>query len=696
MRRQRVLAVASILVLFAVGLPARQTAPASQAQRPAVFRTDTNFVQVDAYPMKDGRILTNLEASDFEILEDGKPQKVEAFEFVKMEPFTPDEQKRDPNTVRESIEAAADPKNRVFVIYLDTPHVTIAAAHEARKPLIQALNRVMAPGDLFGVMTPAMRPSDITFGRQLTTTEDMMTRYWPWGQRDSILRSPQEEALVPCTIDPETGKDMGVDDDGISAKMIDALVDRKREDEMLTHLENTIDYLGMIRETRKSLVIFTGGWRMFGPNQGIAGPLTKLLQYYKPVPPMGMAGPGRLRQPGEGGMAGCVSEVQRIAAIDNRSRLNSIIQRANRNNVVFYPINPMGLEVFDIPINRPSATENIKLQMTRVTERTDHLMEAASNTGGIAVVNTNNMQAGLERIANQLSAYYVLGYTSTNTKHDGQFRKIDVRLKVPGATVTARRGYRAPTEAEMAARNAAAPAVSAAESAKADELAAALGTLSRIRTGADLYGVGVQTATSELTVFAEVASTLASQGKWMEGGELQVVVTTPAGEQVATGRGRLDAISRGASARIALPPGAEGPWNAQVRVRNGGELIETSIAIPKASLPSATTLLSAPLVYRAGPGMTSALHPAADFQFRRTERAHFEWLTGAPLDTREARLLDRAGNALPVQVTLAEKAGALVADVNLAPLGAGDYIIDLTVTSGLVTAKTKIAIRIGN
>ena len=78
------------------------------------------------------------------------------------------------------------------------------------------------------------------------------------------------------------------------------------------------------------------------------------------------------------------------------------------------------------------------------------------------------------------------------------------------------------------------------------------------------------------------------------------------------------------------------------------------------------------------------------------ERVHIEWKTATAFDTREARLLDRAGNPLPVQVTLGEKPGVLAADCNLAPLAAGDYILDLTVTSGVVTAKTKISFRIVN
>ena len=55
----------------------------------------------------------------------------------------------------------------------------------------------------------------------------------------------------------------------------------------------------------------------------------------------------------------------------------------------------------------------------------------------------------MKRIVDDLSSYYLLGYTSTNGKLDGRFRKISVRVKRPGVDVRARRGYRAPTQKEV-------------------------------------------------------------------------------------------------------------------------------------------------------------------------------------------------------------------------------------------------------
>src|SRR3954453_23308528 len=108
-----------IFVFFVIFVPARPPAlisaaaqqpaaqPPTQAQQRPVFRGGTHFVRVDAYPTQDGKIVDGLEAEDFEILEDGKPQKIESFDFVNFETYTPASSRRDPQSQRESFDKAA-------------------------------------------------------------------------------------------------------------------------------------------------------------------------------------------------------------------------------------------------------------------------------------------------------------------------------------------------------------------------------------------------------------------------------------------------------------------------------------------------------------------------------------------------------------------------------------------------------------
>ena len=82
----------------------------------------------------------------------------------------------------------------------------------------------------------------------------------------------------------------------------------------------------------------------------------------------------------------------------------------------------------------------------------------AEATDGLAVMGSNDLDKGLRRISDDLTSYYLLGYYSTNTKLDGGYRSLKVRVTRPGVSVRARRGYRAATADEVAKARAAAAA----------------------------------------------------------------------------------------------------------------------------------------------------------------------------------------------------------------------------------------------
>ena len=60
------------------------------------------------------------------------------------------------------------------------------------------------------------------------------------------------------------------------------------------------------------------------------------------------------------------------------------------------------------------------------------------------------------RLMTDIGSYYLLGYVSTNTKLDGRYRRLTVRVMRPGVTVRARPGYLAPSASEVAAAGGAA------------------------------------------------------------------------------------------------------------------------------------------------------------------------------------------------------------------------------------------------
>ena len=91
--------------------------------------------------------------------------------------------------------------------------------------------------------------------------------------------------------------------------------------------------------------------------------------------------------------------------------------------------------------------------------------------------------------------------------------------------------------------------------------------------------------------------------------------------------------------------------------------------------------------------------PGADGDaFRRNERIHIEWPVAQALTERSARILGRTGEPLAVSVTLSDREGSprpiLMADSVLGALAAGDYLIELRVTSAEGSRTTLIAFRV--
>jgi VWFA-related protein len=107
--------------------------------------------------------------------------------------------------------------------------------------------------------------------------------------------------------------------------------------------------------------------------------------------------------------------------------LRDALQVAARNNVAVYPVDPVGLTT-----------------ATGIDEliRTASLRSIAEDTGGLATVNTNNFTDAFAAIVREASTYYLLSYSpDRNHPEDGAFHAIDVRVRRPGVTVRARRGY---------------------------------------------------------------------------------------------------------------------------------------------------------------------------------------------------------------------------------------------------------------
>ncbi len=135
---------------------------------------------------------------------------------------------------------------------------------------------------------------------------------------------------------------------------------------------------------------------------------------------------------------------------DNQVELRAAINAAVRANVSIYPVDSRGLQAV-VPggdathaSGRGSSLfsgRGVAQQFSTLAAQQETLTSLASDTGGRAFTDTNDMTEAFARVSKDLSAYYLLGYSSTNPAKDGRFRRIQVRVKRDGLHVESRAGY---------------------------------------------------------------------------------------------------------------------------------------------------------------------------------------------------------------------------------------------------------------
>jgi VWFA-related protein len=687
------LAIASFLALGVAAVLAAQT-PANPQQ--PTFRAGINLVRVDVYPTLRGQAVTDLQKDEFDLLEDGVPQRLETFERVVIRAPGPEVERSEPTSVRASDDAAGDPRNRLFVLFLDTYHTRqdrfmtttygTARQQQARpaprpadagritRALSSFLQRLIGPDDLVALMTPEMPVKGLTFTRRPASIQEFLETT-PWQRKDTVEDFDEREQMYRLCYGPDS-------------ETTTEMIVRRRERMVLTALRGLVTHLQSLREERKAILLVSEGWTLFRPAQIGAGIVAQ-------PPRIGIAGgkptigdPRDVAQREQ-----CERDRQILSAIDDERDFRELLQIANRANATFYPIDPAGLE----------AAVSVA-GWDAINRRQSPLQSLAAETDGIAVINTNDVNTGLKRITDDLSSYYLLGYYSTNAKADGTFRKITVRVKRPGVAVRARPGYLAPTEADLkayAAANAPPPDPGALA------LQSALNVLDRGRPdrvlllrGAWTWPAPAQAARDAvLVVVAELDPAAARQPGWQEGGELSASILDLDGRTLASASGKLSAAARSCLIRFADVPLAPGEYLARVKAQ--WSVLTTTeqvrISVPDGS-PGAATVLGQPIVFRRGPYTGAGFQPTADLRFRRAERIRVDMPLAGSVEAVAAQLLDRKGQPLPVPVTTEQREEEgrrfVAAELALAPLAPGDYLIEMSVRRGDRTDKVLTAFRI--
>jgi VWFA-related protein len=407
------------LLLLAAGaaLNAGQ-APAGQAPIPApgpetpTFRVSVDYIEVDAFVTDgQGRFVRDLARDDFEVFEDGKRQNVSAFSLVDIpieravrplfaaQPLEPD------------VKTNARPfEGRIYIVVLDDLHVQFSHARLVQSVVRKFILEKLGANDLMAIVHVGGRSED---SQEFTNSKRLLLasvdKFNGRAERPATLEANERFRATG-------GRELG-----------DPLEQKRGFDarNTLEELEAVSNWFGGIRGRKKSILFVS---------EGIEYDIEDVF--------------GK----------------QDATMIMDRTR--DLIRSATRSNVSIFAIDPRGLTdmgdfaielggVPGVPGLGPGGLRNeLRLQQ-------NSLRTLADETGGFAVINTNSFENTFNRIVEENSSYYVLAYYPPNPKRDGKFHNIQVRVKRPGLTVRARRGYASPSGKAPAAASAPAGRLSA-------------------------------------------------------------------------------------------------------------------------------------------------------------------------------------------------------------------------------------------
>jgi VWFA-related protein len=660
---------------------------APDGQQPPRIRTGINYVRVDVIVSdKSGQPVLDLKPEDFSVAEDGKPQKIDAFDVVKIDGTATEIASGPPRAIKDDTDEereAARPDVRLFVILLDDYHVRRGNDLSVRKPLIDFIENQLAPADMLAIMYPLTPITDLRFSRDRESAVSAINKFL--GRKfDYTPRNMFEEQY---------------------SNYPSAIVERIRDQITMGALKGAAIKMAGLREGRKSIIFVSEGFTAMLPTQLQDGNASL----------KGVGNPYK----NDANAPQADANQSLLAKADLLTDMQEVFSTLNRQNTSIYAVDPRGLAAFEYDIN-----ESVGIQQDAVGLRAslDTLHELASNTDGRAIVDRNDLATGMKQIMRDSSGYYLLGYNSTQAPTDGKFHSIKVNVRRKGMDVRARKGYWAYTaeDVKTASREASKPEMPSAVTTALSDLAAPA------RDRAARFWIGTargENGKTRLTFVWEPAAAI--PGERREDPAARVALTAIAPDGHPLFRGRVPEEADAGTAPGATP--ASAPPASPAAVRAGGA---TSFDVPPGHLelkmivegshgqvidsvgrdltvPDYSTVqvsFGTPRVYRvrsvpelqalkSKPDAT----PTADREFSRSERLFIRADAYAPGGVTPAvtgRLLNRTGqpmSELPIQTAAGRPAEI---DLPLSALAAGEYIIELNAKTPSGTAQQLIAFRI--
>ncbi|HYA24060.1 MAG TPA: VWA domain-containing protein [Terriglobales bacterium] len=391
----RILAVILQVLLLCPTLPSQQSG--------YIFHAQTDLVLVNVTVRdKDGNFVRSLKPGDFSVLEDNKPQKIVSFdientdavatqEVAQAKPL-PEETSAQPASTPSLASAVNEFKDhRLIVLFLDLSAMEPDEIDRAITSAVHYVDTQMAPADLVAIVSLG---NSLLVNQDFTADHDLLKKEL-LAFNTASGQGFEEGSTGSTEGTPDTAQAFTVDDTEYNIFNTDRRLEALRSvGERLSHVQQ-----------KKSLIYFSSGMDRTG--------------------------------------------------IENQSELRAATNAAVRANLAIYTMDMRGLQAIvaggeaqNASLRGVSAYSGQSMMNALNSNFTtqETLVTLASDTGGRAFLDSNDFGKVFKSVQDDSSTYYMLGYHSTNPARDGRYRRITVKVNLPGVKIDYRRGYYAPAD----------------------------------------------------------------------------------------------------------------------------------------------------------------------------------------------------------------------------------------------------------
>jgi VWFA-related protein len=398
----RRITAAALFALAVAGLRAQDQSqpPQQDAQEAYTLKVNSDLVltNVVVRDKKTGEVVRGLKASDFQVLENGKPQSIISFDFQSVDQAAPLNEAtingKAPNTImgnmNRNVTSQQLRNHRLIVMFFDITSMQPEDLERAQDAARDYINKKMQTADLVAVVSLDQSLSldqDFTANKQqlLNAVNKYSGTQGAGFQSGATSTTNQVEETTAFTPDEQEYNDVNTD----------------RE---LFAFEDIAHSLAYINE-KKSLLYFSGGIQRDG--------------------------------------------------IENQASLHAAINASVRANMSIYSVDARGLEAISPlgdastgSLRGTSGYNGAALQNNLDSNfNTQEVMATlSSDTGGKAFFDSNDFSPAFQRIQQDTSAYYVIGFRSTNPVRDGRYRRLTIKINRPDVKIEYRPGYYAPAD----------------------------------------------------------------------------------------------------------------------------------------------------------------------------------------------------------------------------------------------------------